>query len=120
LVLCSIWVYGLHRDKKVGVFIAFSCRYSPLHSVVDLIWCQCHLKFHGHGMWCHSACWGGREPLWVLLAVADWGVKLSVALLALLPFRLIVGRMTQSTRVRVIFPLECTTTCGFYHNRNKR
>ena len=39
---------------------------------------------------------GPDAPLWVSLAVADWGVKLSIALLALLPFRLIVGRMTQS------------------------
>jgi hypothetical protein len=36
---------------------------------------------------------GPLVPLWVSLAVADWGVKLSIALLALLPFRFIVGRM---------------------------
>jgi uncharacterized integral membrane protein (TIGR00697 family) len=34
-------------------------------------------------------------PLWVSLAVADWSVKLAIALFALLPFRLIVGRMLQ-------------------------
>ena len=38
---------------------------------------------------------GPDAPLWVSLAVADWGVKLTIALIALLPFRLIVGRMTQ-------------------------
>ena len=32
---------------------------------------------------------------WVGTGVVDWGVKLTIALLALLPFRLIVGRMTQ-------------------------
>ena len=37
---------------------------------------------------------GPDAPLWVSLAVADWGVKLTIALIALLPFRLIVGRMT--------------------------
>jgi queuosine precursor transporter len=31
-------------------------------------------------------------PLWVSLAVADWGVKLGLALMALVPFRLIVRR----------------------------
>jgi len=31
----------------------------------------------------------------VALAVADWAVKLSLALLALVPFRLIVSKMTQ-------------------------
>ncbi|WP_417242279.1 queuosine precursor transporter [Celeribacter sp.] len=36
---------------------------------------------------------GPDAPLWVSLAVADWGVKLAIALVALLPFRLIVGRL---------------------------
>jgi len=34
-------------------------------------------------------------PLWVTLAVADWGVKLLIALAALVPFRLIVVRLMQ-------------------------
>jgi uncharacterized integral membrane protein (TIGR00697 family) len=34
-------------------------------------------------------------PLWVGLALADWGVKLGVALLALVPFRLVTARMLQ-------------------------
>ncbi|WP_417250385.1 queuosine precursor transporter [Celeribacter sp.] len=36
---------------------------------------------------------GAEVPLWVSLAVADWGVKLAIALIALVPFRLIVGRL---------------------------
>lgn len=36
---------------------------------------------------------GPEAPLWVSLAVADWGVKLALALVALVPFRLIVGRL---------------------------
>lgn len=36
---------------------------------------------------------GPLVPLWVSLAVADWGVKLATALIALVPFRMIVGRM---------------------------
>ncbi|GIT89793.1 membrane protein [Jannaschia pagri] len=35
-------------------------------------------------------------PLWVGLALADWGVKLSVALLALVPFRVITVKFAQS------------------------
>ena len=35
---------------------------------------------------------GPEAPLWVTLAVADWGVKLAIALIALIPFRLIVRR----------------------------
>ena len=34
---------------------------------------------------------GPEMPLWVSLAVADWGVKIAIALLALIPFRLITG-----------------------------
>ncbi len=37
---------------------------------------------------------GPQAPLWVSLAVADWGVKLSLALVALVPFRVIVKRLT--------------------------
>lgn len=37
---------------------------------------------------------GTPVPLWISLAVADWGVKLALALIALVPFRLIVGRLT--------------------------
>ena len=36
---------------------------------------------------------GPEMPLWITLALADWGVKLGVALLALVPFRLIVQKM---------------------------
>ena len=36
---------------------------------------------------------GPDAPLWVTLAIADWGVKLTIALLALLPFRIIVTRL---------------------------
>ncbi len=36
---------------------------------------------------------GPEAPLWVTLGVADYGVKLAVALFALVPFRVIVGQM---------------------------
>ncbi|EAR52941.1 membrane protein, putative [Oceanicola granulosus HTCC2516] len=51
----------------------------------------------GHVAWAQEAVpfllSGPMAPLWVTLAVADWGVKLAVALVALVPFRLIVTRM---------------------------
>jgi uncharacterized integral membrane protein (TIGR00697 family) len=34
-------------------------------------------------------------PLWVSLAIADWGVKLGVALVALVPFRLLVAKYSR-------------------------
>ncbi len=40
---------------------------------------------------------GPEAPLWVSLAVADWAVKLALAVFGLIPFRLIVARW--ATRV---------------------
>ncbi|MFK7746529.1 MAG: queuosine precursor transporter [Roseobacter sp.] len=40
---------------------------------------------------------GPQAPLWVSLAIADWGVKLSLALIALIPFRFITARMSIAT-----------------------
>ena len=37
---------------------------------------------------------GPMAPLWVTLAFADWLVKLSLALIALIPFKVIVSRLT--------------------------
>ena len=37
---------------------------------------------------------GAEAPLWVSLAVADWLVKLVIALIALVPFRIIVGALS--------------------------
>jgi len=34
-------------------------------------------------------------PLWMSLALADWGVKLGVALVALVPFRLLVTKYSR-------------------------
>ncbi len=39
---------------------------------------------------------GAIAPLWVSLAVADWGVKLAVALVALVPFRILVAKLSRS------------------------
>ena len=39
-----------------------------------------------------------RVLLWVSLAIADWGVKLGLALIALVPFRLIVRHLGENYR----------------------
>ena len=41
---------------------------------------------------------GPGAPLWVSLAVADWLVKLCLALLALVPFRMIVRNLLRSAQ----------------------
>lgn len=40
---------------------------------------------------------GPEAPLWVSLAVADWLVKLAISLIALVPFRIIVGTLRART-----------------------
>lgn len=42
---------------------------------------------------------GPAAPLWVTLAFADWLVKLSIALVALIPFRAIVTQLTENRAV---------------------
>ena len=42
---------------------------------------------------------GPEGPLWVTLAVADWGVKLGIALLALVPFRVLTARLTAAHKI---------------------
>ncbi|MEX0317773.1 MAG: queuosine precursor transporter [Ruegeria sp.] len=42
---------------------------------------------------------GPAAPLWVTLAFADWLVKLSLALIALIPFRVIVQRLDPAARI---------------------
>ncbi|MGI3164007.1 queuosine precursor transporter [Pseudooceanicola sp. 200-1SW] len=37
---------------------------------------------------------GPAVPLWISLAVADWGVKMALALIALLPFRALTGKFS--------------------------
>lgn len=41
---------------------------------------------------------GADQPLWVSLAVADWMVKFAVALIALVPFRMITGKLNTYTQ----------------------
>lgn len=40
--------------------------------------------------------WGAVVPLWVSLAFADWLVKLSLALVALVPFKLLVTKLSPN------------------------
>jgi uncharacterized PurR-regulated membrane protein YhhQ (DUF165 family) len=39
-------------------------------------------------------------PLWVGLGLADWGVKMAIALLALVPFRVITMNLHHGLRER--------------------
>ncbi len=76
---------GSSVDTAIFFTIAFSGTLSFLEPGNDVSWAGEALPLLGAGP---------MVPLWVSLAVADWGVKLALALIALVPFRLIVQRMT--------------------------
>jgi uncharacterized integral membrane protein (TIGR00697 family) len=75
---------GSTVDTAIFFTIAFSGAFSFVHPGTDVSWASEILPILGKGP---------EAPLWVSLAVADWAVKLSLALLALVPFRLITARL---------------------------
>ncbi|WP_413220497.1 queuosine precursor transporter [Tritonibacter mobilis] len=78
---------GSSLDTAIFFTIAFSGALTFIEPANDVSWAGEMLPLLGTGP---------VAPLWVSLAVADWLVKLSLALIALIPFRLIVARLTQS------------------------
>lgn len=76
---------GSTVDTAIFFTVAFSALLTGLEPANDVSWAGEILPLLGVGP---------ELPLWVSLAVADWSVKLLLALLALLPFRLIVGKLT--------------------------
>ncbi|WP_192964600.1 queuosine precursor transporter [Phycobacter azelaicus] len=76
---------GSSVDTALFFTIAFSGALSWIEPANDVSWAGEMLPLLGTGP---------VAPLWVSLAVADWMVKLSLALVALIPFRVIVNRLT--------------------------
>ncbi|KEJ90504.1 queuosine precursor transporter [Sulfitobacter donghicola] len=75
---------GSTVDTVIFFSIAFSSTLSFIHPATDVSWASQIMPILGAGP---------MAPLWVSLAVADWAVKLSLALLALVPFRFITARL---------------------------
>ena len=75
---------GSAVDTILFFTIAFSAALTWIEPANDVSWAGEPLPLLGAGP---------VVPLWVSLAVADWLVKLSLALIALIPFRLIVRRL---------------------------
>lgn len=73
-------IIGSTLDTALFFSIAFSQTFSFLHPATDVSWAAEVLPLVGVGP---------AAPLWVSLAMADWVVKFSLALLALIPFRMI-------------------------------
>lgn len=77
---------GSTVDTALFFSIAFSAALAFLEPANDVSWANETVPLLG---------WGVPAPFWVSMAIADWMVKLALALLALLPFRMIVRKMTQ-------------------------
>jgi len=75
---------GSSLDTAIFFTIAFSASLVWLEPGNDISWASEALPLLGSGP---------IAPLWVSLAIADFCVKVSIALVALVPFRLVVGRM---------------------------
>ena len=78
-------------DTAIFFSIAFAAVFNGFSATAaeQIIWAQDAVPFLNAGP---------MVPLWVSLAVADWGVKIAIALLALVPFRIIVGRMVAPAK----------------------
>jgi uncharacterized integral membrane protein (TIGR00697 family) len=77
---------GSSIDTALFFTIAFSASLAFIEPGNDTSWATEALPLLG---------FGPMVPLWVSLAVADWMVKLVLALIALAPFRALVRKMTQ-------------------------
>ena len=75
---------GSSADTILFFSIAFSAQLTWIDPANDVSWANEALPLLGAGP---------MVPLWVSLGFADWLVKLSLALIALIPFRLIVAQM---------------------------
>ncbi len=79
---------GSSVDTAIFFTVAFSGALSFIEPGNDVSWAGEMLPLLGAGP---------VVPLWVSLGFADWCVKLTLALLALVPFRMIVGSLTART-----------------------
>lgn len=82
--LASTFV-GSAVDTALFFTIAFSAALTFVEPGNDVSWATEAVPLLGIGP---------VLPFWVSLAIADWGVKLALAVIALVPFRLIVRRLT--------------------------
>jgi uncharacterized integral membrane protein (TIGR00697 family) len=77
-------IIGSSVDTALFFSIAFSGTLTFIEPGNDVSWAGEMLPLLGAGP---------VVPLWVSLAVADWGVKLAIALLALIPFRILTRKL---------------------------
>ncbi len=76
-------VIGSSLDTAIFFTIAFSARLTFIEPANDISWAGDILPILGLGP---------VVPLWVSLGVADWLVKMGLAMIALVPFRVLVTK----------------------------
>lgn len=79
---------GSTVDTALFFTIAFSASLAFIEPANDVSWAGEVLPILGVGP---------AAPLWVSLAIADWMVKLSLALIALIPFRALTAKAAPAT-----------------------
>ena len=82
---------GSTIDTALFFSIAFSASLAFIEPGNDVSWAGEVLPILGVGP---------MSPLWLSLAIADWAVKLTLALIALAPFRAITARMVTPAEIR--------------------
>ena len=84
-------IIGSSVDTAIFFTLAFSASLTWLEPGNDVSWAGEVLPVLGVGP---------MAPLWVSLAVADWMVKLTLALIALAPFRWLTARVQDPIEIR--------------------
>jgi queuosine precursor transporter len=75
---------GSLLDTTIFFSIAFSAALAFVDPSVDVAWANEHLPLLGVGP---------IAPLWVSLGAADWMVKMTMALISLVPYRVVVKKL---------------------------
>ena len=78
-------ICGSSLATAIFFSVAFAAAFTFLEPGNDVSWANEAVPLLGMGP---------LLPLWVSLGVADWLVKLTLALLALIPFRVVVRKLT--------------------------
>ncbi|PCD76541.1 queuosine precursor transporter [Pseudothioclava arenosa] len=78
-------IVGSSLDTAIFFSIAFAGQLAFLEPGNDVSWANEAVPLLG---------FGAMAPLWVSLAVADWVVKIALSLIALLPFKAIVTKLS--------------------------
>lgn len=78
-------LFGSILDTSIFFSIAFATAFTFLDPANDVAWANEAIPLMGIGP---------MAPLWMSLALADWCVKFTLALIALLPFRAVVTKLS--------------------------